>query len=113
MAYTSPSKEELLASIHPDMRLTKEFFKRIYAYEITWPGYADQAIAALETAGCSHARQYYTDWVANYEKEYNTMMKEVAAWYSEFSKRNERQVKKAIAGDRNTKNQFAGFPEDW
>lgn len=108
-----PSKEELLSSIRPDMKLTKDFFKRIYGYEITWPGFVDQAIAALDAAGCSHARQYYTDWVANYEREYDSMMKRVAEWYSEFSKRNERQVKKSIAGDRNTKNQFAGFPEDW
>ena len=95
------------------MRLTKDFFKLIYGYEISWPGFADQAVVALEAAGCSYARKYYDDWVAAYEKEYNAMMKNVAAWYSESNKRNGRQVKKAIAGDRTTKNQFAGFPEDW
>lgn len=51
MAYTSPSKEELLASIRPDMKLTWDFFKRIYGYEITWPGFADRALTALEAVG--------------------------------------------------------------
>lgn len=63
------------------MRLTKDFFKSVYAYEISFPGFADQAIAALEAAGCSHARQYYSDWVTAYETEYNAMMKRVAEWY--------------------------------
>lgn len=77
-----PSKEKLLRSISPEMRLTKDFFKSVYAYEISFPGFAEQAIAALEAAGCSHARQYYTDWVTDYETEYNAMMKRVAEWYS-------------------------------
>lgn len=77
-----PSKERLLRSIKPDMRLTKDFFKSVYAYAISFPGFADEAIAALETAGCSHARKYYTDWVTSYETEYNAMLKCVAEWYN-------------------------------
>lgn len=76
-----PSKEELLSSINLDMRLSKDFFKRIYGYEISFPGFANQAIIALEAAGCSHARQYYTDWVNEYETKRNTELKEVARWY--------------------------------
>lgn len=76
------SKEELLQNINPDMRLTNNFFKQIYGYEISWLGFADQAIAALEAAECSHAREYYTDWVTAYETEHNAMMKRVAEWYS-------------------------------
>ncbi len=81
MAYTSPSKEELLASIRPDMKLTWDFFKRIYGYETTWPGFAEQAIVALETAGCSRARDHYKTWVNKYEAEHDAEMKKVAAWY--------------------------------
>ena len=35
------SREELLQSIGPDMRLDKWFFLRIYGYELTWPGFAE------------------------------------------------------------------------
>lgn len=76
-----PNKEELLSSIKPDMRLTKDFFKRIYGYEISFPGFADQAIIALEAAGCSHAREYYISWVSEYETKHNAELKEVARWY--------------------------------
>ena len=87
MAYTSPSKEELLASIRPDMKLTKNFFRRIYGYEMSWPEFADRAIAALEAAGCSRARGYYETWVSEYEAERAAEMKKVAAWYAEECKR--------------------------
>lgn len=75
------SKEELLASIKPGMNLAKDFFKRIYGYEISYPGFSEQAIAALEAAGCSKARQYYDDWVNEYETARNAELKEVAHWY--------------------------------
>ena len=65
------------------MKLTKNFFRRIYGYEISWPGFADRAIAALEAAGCSRARGYYETWV----REYAAEMKKVAAWYAEECKR--------------------------
>ena len=72
----TPNRESLLALIHPDMHLTKEFLKRIYSFELDYPGFADQAIAALEKAGCSRARQYYEDWVAEYEAAYEVEVKE-------------------------------------
>ena len=81
MGYT-PSKEELLASINPDMHLTKGFLKRIYGYSITDPGFADKALSALQAAGCTSARQYYDSWVVEYEVAYDAMMKPVANWYS-------------------------------
>lgn len=76
-----PSKEELLNNIRPDMKLTKDFFKRIYGFEISYPGFANQAIAALEAAGCSKARQYYTDWVNEYQTARDAELKEVAHRY--------------------------------
>ncbi|GEM_PF-1021101 len=81
IGYTSPSKDELLASIRPNMHLTKDFIKRIYGYESSYSGFAEQAIAALEVAGCSKARQYYTDWINEYETVRNLELKEVAHWY--------------------------------
>ena len=67
MEYIFPSKEKLLASICPEMRLTKSFLKGVYGYGVTDPTFPDKAIAALEKAGCSKARQYYQDWVSEYE----------------------------------------------
>jgi hypothetical protein len=68
MECTSPSKDELLASIKPDMVLTKQFIKRIYGYGVTDASFPDKAITALEVAGCSKARAYYEDWVNEYER---------------------------------------------
>ncbi len=93
MAYTSPSKEELLSSIRPDMKLTWNLFKRIYGYEISWPRFAEQAIATLEANGCSHARGYYEAWVSKYEAEHDAEMKKVAAWYAEECKKWEKRQK--------------------
>lgn len=82
MEYMPPSKDKLLASINPDMHLTKGFLKRIYGYSITEPEFAVQAITALEQVGCSKARAYYAEWVADYEAAYDAAMKPVADWYS-------------------------------
>ena len=76
------SREELLGSIQPGMRLTKDFFKRIYGYEITQPGFADLALETLEAAGCSRAREYYICVVAEIDHGYDKDRKEVAAWYT-------------------------------
>ena len=94
MEYTSPSKEELLSSIEPNMRLTKSFIKRIYGYGVTDASFPDKAIAALEKVGCSKARQYYEDWVAEYEAAHNAELKKAAHWYAteyerEWKKRQE------------------------
>ena len=76
-----PSKEELLAGISPDMKLTKNFFKRAYGYEISFPGFSEQAIAALEAAGCTKAREHYERWVNEYETARAAEMKEVGKLY--------------------------------
>ena len=49
------------------MKLTWDFFKLIYGYEITWPGFADRALTALEAVGCSRARDHYKSWVSKYK----------------------------------------------
>ena len=73
-----PSKEELLQSIHPDMKLDKAFFLKIYGYEITWPGFAEIAVKTLEHDGCSKARQYYEQIVGDYQKKRDEKIREVA-----------------------------------
>lgn len=80
------SREELLQSIRPGMKLNRAFFLKVYGYEITWPGFQDTAIKALEDAGCSKAREYYDSVVGEYEKGYREQMKEVGKWYLEECK---------------------------
>ena len=90
--------QELLQSIRPDMRLTKDFFKRVYGWEMDYPSFADRAVNALEAAGCSRAREYYDTWVQEYEAERDAVLKRVSVWYGEELKRRraekERQVRK-------------------
>lgn len=80
MAFT-PNREALLALIRPDMKLTKEFLKRIYAFEISYPGFSEQALTALERIGCVRAREHYMAWVREYESKRDAELKEVAHWY--------------------------------
>lgn len=71
----TPNKQQLLDSINPNMKLTESFFKRIYAYEVTWPGFAEMALKKLEEAGSTRARGYYEQFSRKYEEEYNNAMK--------------------------------------
>lgn len=80
MGYVLPSKEELLSSIRPDMKLSKNLFKRTYGYSITDSSFSDKVIAALEVAGCSNARQYYEEWLSEYEMTHDAELKCTAMW---------------------------------
>lgn len=60
------SRRELLDSLKPGMHLDKNFFLKIYGYDITRPGFADDVIRRLEILGCSKARDYYTCIVSEY-----------------------------------------------
>lgn len=75
------SREELLRSIQPGMKLDRAFFLKIYGYEITWPGFRETAIKALEDAGCSMARDYYISAVSGYQWNYRQQIKSVGEWY--------------------------------
>lgn len=79
----TPNRESLLALIQPGMKLDKAFFLKVYGYEISFPGFREMAIKALEDAGCSKAREYYDSVVGEYEKGYREQMKEVGKWYLE------------------------------
>lgn len=81
------SREELLHSIRPGMKLNKNFFLRIYGYEISWPGFAGDALQRLEAMGCSKAREYYSRIVQEHEAGREKHLKEAAAWYAEELKK--------------------------
>lgn len=90
----TPNRESLLALIQPNLRLTKEFLKRIYAFEISYPGFSEEAITALEGIGCVRAREHYTSWVKEYESKRDAELKEVAHWYRlECEKQWEKKLK--------------------
>ena len=70
-----------MKSIQPNMKLTKGFLRNVYAWEMDYPGFAEQAIVALEGVGCSRAREHYLNWVNEYEMIHEAEMREAAAWY--------------------------------
>lgn len=95
------SREELLQSIRPGMNLDKAFFMKVYGYEISFPGFADEAIKVLNDVGCSRAMEYYDKAILEYEQKHNEEMKEVAAWYGKECKKQWQQ--KQIGGDEKRK----------
>lgn len=110
------SKRELLDSISCDMQLDKSFFIKIYGYELTWAGFAEDALARLEILGCSNAREYYNRFVNEYEKEHEQQMKNVAEWYKKQCENEfEEKERKAASENRDTrrKYKFVGLPQDW
>lgn len=92
------SREELLQSIHPGMKLDKNFFMRIYGYELTWPGFAKIALDKLEAAGCSRSREYYTKFISEYEAQQEASIKPVAAQYRMELERKWKQEEKQKEG---------------
>lgn len=45
------SRRELLESLKPGMHLDKNFFLKVYGYEISDPGFAENVIKRLEILG--------------------------------------------------------------
>lgn len=89
------TKEKLLDSISPDMKLYKSTFTKIYGYELTWLGFAEVALTKLENIGCVKAREHYKRSVDEYEEIHEVEMKNTAAWYrkqceQEFEQRKRR-----------------------
>lgn len=87
----TPNKQQLIDSINPNMKLTESFFKRIYGYEVTWPGFAEIALKKLEEAGSTRARGYYEQFSRKYEEEYNNAMR---AGYDQFVKQREQEMQR-------------------
>lgn len=63
-------------------KLDKNIFKKILGYDMTWPGFAEDALARLEELGCSRAREYYEAVRLGWQQEHEQQMRNVAEWYS-------------------------------
>lgn len=74
-------REQLTRSLRPDVKLYKSTFKKILCYDITTPGFAEDALTRLEILGCSRAREYYEAVRSDWRKEHDAQMNGVARWY--------------------------------
>ena len=74
------SREPLMRSLRPDVKLYKSTFKKILGYDITTPGFAEDALTRLEILGCSRAREYYEAVRSEWQKEHDAQMKRAAEW---------------------------------
>mgnify|MGYP005794255469 FL=1 len=75
------------------MRLYKSTFLKIYGYDITTPGFAEDALTRLEFLGCSRAREYYRAVVLEWQYGHDKEMRSAAHWYKgqNFDRREMRQ----------------------
>lgn len=76
-----PTREKLLANIQPGMKLTKNLFLQIYGYNISTPGFADEAIAKLKDLSCSKAGEYHEQITSEWKEEHEKALQEAEAWY--------------------------------
>ena len=74
-------REPFLHSFSCDMKLYRSTFKKIFGYDITTPGFAEDALTRLEFLGCSRAREYYEAVRSEWQQEHDVQMKSVAHWY--------------------------------
>ncbi len=72
-----PNKEELLRSIQTGMKLDRDFFLKIYGYEISFPGFKQTAIQDLNKAGCSRAEEYYNAVLSEYKRKRDESLRPV------------------------------------
>ena len=107
------SREELLQSIKPDMKLTWDFFKKIYGYEISFPGFAEVALKALEDAGSTHSRQHYKKFVNDYEQKKQEELYPVAVEYVKKLEAQWERKRSDNNANRRERPIFDGLPQDW
>ena len=84
-----PNRKSFLSTFKVGMKLYRSTFLKIYGYELTWPGFAEDALTRLEILGCSNAREYYVTTVAAYRYEHEKEMINVAEWYRKELERSE------------------------
>lgn len=89
-----PDRQQLLDSINPNMRLTESFFKRIYCYEVTYPGFAEIALQKLEEAGSARSRGYYEQFSRKYRQQEEETLKNVGKWYVKQLKEQQKDAKR-------------------
>lgn len=94
----NPNRQQLLDSIQPGMKLDRAFFLKVYGYEISFPGFADEAIQTLEEAGCGKAREYYdmtvTEYQERHDKELRPIAKQIRKQWEEEQKEGGRERRK-------------------
>lgn len=73
-------REPFLHTFSCDMKLYKSTFMKILGYDITTPGFAEDALTRLEILGCSRAREYYKAVKAEWQQEHDAQMKRTAEW---------------------------------
>ncbi|MDO5590133.1 MAG: hypothetical protein Q4F98_03635 [Lachnospiraceae bacterium] len=87
------SRKELFDSLKTGMHLNKNFFLRVYGYNMDKPGFSDDVIEKMQALGCSRAREYYCTVVTEFERKHEQEIKNVAEWYrkQDFKKRGVRE----------------------
>lgn len=96
----SINKEAFLAQMYAGMHLYRSTFKKIYGFELSYPGFADQAISRLEDLGCKKARDYYEAVRAEIDEQHDQDMKNAAAWYADECKRHQEKEQKGGRRER-------------
>lgn len=76
-----PARKTLLDSFKPGMKFFRSLFVKIFGYDITTPGFAEDAIARLEILGSTKARDHYRGIVIEWQYYNEKMLRETAAWY--------------------------------
>ena len=56
-------------------------FLQIYGYNISTPGFADEAIAKLKDLGCGKAGEYYEQIISEWKEGHEKALQEAEAWY--------------------------------
>ena len=110
--YLQMNEKEMLASINPNMRLTKGFLRSMYCKGMDNPDFPEQAIAALEAAGCSKAREQFQAWEQLYEAEREETLKRVAYWYAEVTKRDYERWVRESRRQQKTEQQIQNLTRD-
>lgn len=72
---------ELEAAKQSGKLVEKSTFKKILGFDMTWPGFAEDALTRLEELGCSRAREYYEAVRLGWQQEHEQQMRNVAEWY--------------------------------
>ena len=109
-----PSWAEFRGSINEDTCIDDDFCKRLLGYAYYNPERLEDIkfiCQAIYDLPFYKYEEWYGKWVKSQEKS----MKSVAAWYrkrldDEWERKKVRQQSECR---RNTRHQFAGFPEDW
>ncbi|MGF0019950.1 AAA family ATPase [Sporofaciens sp. SGI.106] len=63
------NKELFLESINRNMKYDEEIIKKVYGFELSFPGFAEVALGKLEAVGFANARADYLELKNKYEKQ--------------------------------------------